>query len=190
MKFPGAVGRGTDPARANHRCVEWCRARRTRSVASCLDRLRHPGQGDGLIRRQRRQDVHTASRLMSANQTAIACAQEDVLGAGRLAQRLLRLVAAHTTAARGDARHRADRVHPASCPSLVNGHAIGGRGGIRTHGWLPIAGFQDRCNRPLCHPSEAGRRNSIGLRTVSRIKRNPPMVGGSSVHESQAPTSA
>lgn len=65
---------------------------------------------------------------MSANQTAIACAQEDVLGAGRLAQRLLRLVAAHTTAARGDARHRADRVHPASCPSLVNGHAIGGRG--------------------------------------------------------------
>ena len=30
----------------------------------------------------------------------------------------------------------------------------GGRGGIRTHGWLPIAGFQDRCNRPLCHPSD------------------------------------
>src|SRR5690606_9522747 len=32
----------------------------------------------------------------------------------------------------------------------------GGRGGIRTHGWLPIAGFQDRCNRPLCHPSDGG----------------------------------
>ena len=29
----------------------------------------------------------------------------------------------------------------------------GGRGGIRTHGCLHIAGFQDRCIRPLCHPS-------------------------------------
>jgi hypothetical protein len=41
-------------------------------------------------------------------------------------------------------------------PSVLHKHALpGGRGGIRTHGWLPIAGFQDRCNRPLCHPSEA-----------------------------------
>ena len=30
----------------------------------------------------------------------------------------------------------------------------GGRGGIRTHGASPHAGFQDRCNRPLCHPSQ------------------------------------
>ena len=29
----------------------------------------------------------------------------------------------------------------------------GGGGGIRTHGWLPNFGFQDRRNRPLCHPS-------------------------------------
>ena len=29
----------------------------------------------------------------------------------------------------------------------------GGRGGIRTHGWSPIDGFQDRCIQPLCHPS-------------------------------------
>ena len=30
---------------------------------------------------------------------------------------------------------------------------IGGRGGIRTHEWLPIAGFQDRCLQPLGHSS-------------------------------------
>ena len=35
---------------------------------------------------------------------------------------------------------------------LFNGLS-GGRGGIRTHGALPHGGFQDRCNRPLCHPS-------------------------------------
>lgn len=31
--------------------------------------------------------------------------------------------------------------------------AIGGGGEIRTHERLPVAGFQDRCNRPLCHTS-------------------------------------
>ena len=30
---------------------------------------------------------------------------------------------------------------------------LGGRGEIRTHGSFQIDGFQDRCNRPLCHPS-------------------------------------
>ena len=29
----------------------------------------------------------------------------------------------------------------------------GGSGEIRTHERLPFAGFQDRCNRPLCHAS-------------------------------------
>jgi hypothetical protein len=29
----------------------------------------------------------------------------------------------------------------------------GGSGEIRTHERLPVAGFQDRCNRPLCHAS-------------------------------------
>ena len=29
----------------------------------------------------------------------------------------------------------------------------GGGGGIRTHGSLRISGFQDRCNKPLYHPS-------------------------------------
>ena len=32
----------------------------------------------------------------------------------------------------------------------------GGGGGIRTHGGLPHVGFQDRCIRPLCHPSTRG----------------------------------
>ena len=37
---------------------------------------------------------------------------------------------------------------PARCCSF-----IGGSGEIRTHERLPVAGFQDRCNRPLCHAS-------------------------------------
>ena len=35
----------------------------------------------------------------------------------------------------------------------TSGKMPGGRGGIRTHGCFHIAGFQDRCIRPLCHPS-------------------------------------
>lgn len=34
-----------------------------------------------------------------------------------------------------------------------------GGGGIRTLDGLPHAGFQDRCNRPLCHPSEIAARH-------------------------------
>ena len=30
---------------------------------------------------------------------------------------------------------------------------FGGSGEIRTHERFPVAGFQDRCNRPLCHAS-------------------------------------
>ncbi len=30
---------------------------------------------------------------------------------------------------------------------------LGGSGEIRTHGPLRVDGFQDRCNRPLCHAS-------------------------------------
>ena len=33
---------------------------------------------------------------------------------------------------------------------------FGGSGEIRTHGRFPVAGFQDRCNRPLCHASGSG----------------------------------
>ena len=33
----------------------------------------------------------------------------------------------------------------------------GGWGGIRTHGRLHVAGFQDRCLKPLGHPSSIGR---------------------------------
>src|SRR5262249_20855717 len=31
----------------------------------------------------------------------------------------------------------------------------GGGGGIRTRERFRVVGFQDRCNRPLCHPSDA-----------------------------------
>lgn len=48
---------------------------------------------------------------------------------------------------------------------------IGGGGGIRTHGPLRTAGFQDQCNRPLCHPSNL---NSNRTRTCFRGIR--PMV--------------
>ena len=34
-------------------------------------------------------------------------------------------------------------------------HQRGGGGGIRTHGTLRLSGFQDRRNRPLCHPSSS-----------------------------------
>ncbi len=33
------------------------------------------------------------------------------------------------------------------------GTTSGGSGEIRTHGWLPIAGFQDQCLKPLGHAS-------------------------------------
>ena len=44
------------------------------------------------------------------------------------------------------------------CPSPVNWvepiiFYFGGSGEIRTHERFPVAGFQDRCNRPLCHAS-------------------------------------
>ena len=35
----------------------------------------------------------------------------------------------------------------------------GGGGEIRTHERLPVAGFQDRCNRPLCHTSKMSMRD-------------------------------
>src|SRR5690554_1739503 len=39
------------------------------------------------------------------------------------------------------------------CGQGARRDAAGGRGGIRTHEWLPIAGFQDRCLQPLGHSS-------------------------------------
>lgn len=36
---------------------------------------------------------------------------------------------------------------------LIIGESSGGWGGIRTHGRLHVAGFQDRCLKPLGHPS-------------------------------------
>ena len=44
-----------------------------------------------------------------------------------------------------------------TCRRSASVRETGGRGGIRTHGCLHIAGFQDRCIRPLCHPSGKGK---------------------------------
>jgi hypothetical protein len=64
----------------------------------------------------------------------------------------------------------------------------GGRGGIRTHGCFHIGGFQDRCNRPLCHPSAIGVQGrgpelrgctscATGLvRTPGPTRLNPPWL--------------
>jgi hypothetical protein len=38
-------------------------------------------------------------------------------------------------------------------PKTVNRELFGGGSGIRTHGPLRVSGFQDRCIKPLCHPS-------------------------------------
>jgi hypothetical protein len=38
----------------------------------------------------------------------------------------------------------------------LDGQQNGGQGGIRTHGELPHAGFQDRCLKPLGHLSAGG----------------------------------
>ncbi len=40
----------------------------------------------------------------------------------------------------------------------------GGRGGIRTHEAFRPAGFQDRCIRPLCHPSDGSAVYTIRIR--------------------------
>lgn len=47
----------------------------------------------------------------------------------------------------------------------------GGRGGIRTHGCLHIGGFQDRCNRPLCHPSGARTKVATEVDTLGGVWR-------------------
>ena len=47
----------------------------------------------------------------------------------------------------------------------------GGRGGIRTHERFPFAGFQDRCFRPLSHPSGGCARYRLSLRPVNHRHR-------------------
>lgn len=46
-------------------------------------------------------------------------------------------------------------VGPAMKPQTLFVFQSGGRGRIRTHGYFHIGGFQDRCIRPLCHPSRS-----------------------------------
>ena len=58
-------------------------------------------------------------------------------------------------------------IHINKTPRKVLIHWVGGGSGeIRTHEGLPLAGFQDRCNRPLCHASGARR-----IIPLARIRR-------------------
>ncbi len=50
------------------------------------------------------------------------------------------------------------------CPNVV----YGGSGEIRTHERLPVAGFQDRCNRPLCHASCTLRLARLAARSAAQ----------------------
>ena len=49
----------------------------------------------------------------------------------------------------------------------------GGGGEIRTHERLPVAGFQDQCNRPLCHASvlisSATTKKGVTKRLITRL---------------------
>ena len=54
---------------------------------------------------------------------------------------------------------------PPACKAASAEHS--GGGGIRTHGPLRVSGFQDRRNRPLCHPSMLPARILNNLNTAS-----------------------
>jgi hypothetical protein len=63
---------------------------------------------------------------------------------------------------------------PALFPSRAGRYIHGGGSGIRTHGSLRIPGFQDRCFKPLSHPSSFGfqtRFNSYSM-TLSQVIRD------------------
>ena len=53
----------------------------------------------------------------------------------------------------------------------------GGGGEIRTHERLPFAGFQDQCNRPLCHTSSARLpQASASVRPTARALRRQAAI--------------
>ncbi len=57
------------------------------------------------------------------------------------------------------------------------GRHSGGSGEIRTHERLPVAGFQDRCNRPLCHASgKSGSPGAIGSPLAQAARARPLQV--------------
>ena len=59
---------------------------------------------------------------------------------------------------------------------------IGGGGGIRTHGGLRLDGFQDRCLRPLSHPSEPGHLTGLcRKRSIWRQRPKNQLISGGSV---------
>lgn len=53
--------------------------------------------------------------------------------------------------------------------SIMNG----GSGEIRTHERFPVAGFQDRCNQPLCHASGRSSLATAGRAVQSRRGQSP-----------------
>ena len=53
---------------------------------------------------------------------------------------------------------------------------FGGGGGIRTHGQLPDFGFQDRRDRPLCHPSGSHKNRRILCRSGHGARQKPEMT--------------
>ena len=68
----------------------------------------------------------------------------------------------------GTIRHENAPAHTANFPlDAIPAHrkspAINGGSGIRTHGSLRISGFQDRCNKPLYHPSNLLNLNDLQL---------------------------
>src|SRR5260370_28938374 len=52
----------------------------------------------------------------------------------------------------------------------------GGGSGIRTHGSLRISGFQDRCVKPLCHPSKLLIISNLSANSSPRIRLNSDLV--------------
>jgi hypothetical protein len=72
--------------------------------------------------------------------------------------------------------------------SILSMH--GGGSGIRTHGSLRIPGFQDRCFKPLSHPSSFGfqtRFNSYSM-TLSEAIRDRPLPAVAAIWKISEPT--
>ncbi len=94
-----------------------------------------------------------------------------------------RTTTVHLSLARTDTKLR--RFAPGRGSSLRRN--FGGSGEIRTHGSLRIAGFQDRCNRPLCHASNT---SVTRLKTGCRfwLRRHCVVKTGAIDHSATLPT--
>jgi hypothetical protein len=76
--------------------------------------------------------------------------------------------------------------HAMGLAALVGrcGKRDGGGGGIRTHGPLRVSGFQDRRDRPLCHPSLCLQEYLYAIRGQLR---NPRVGGGVILFPARSP---